>query len=232
MPFIMRLPEWNGAWNMTIWTKMMVNDVVMVVTDIDLNRSHSISTGSYAVMTMEGPSSGRRVMDLKSVLTNLPSGVEREFIIRDVGNSEEKFLVLLELALHEKDPLAWRATWVLDGCDELHPGLASNQISRITRRLPDLESKGSLRSLLRLLCRYDIPEEDQGILIDLCFGYLVSELYPLAVKVHAMQIIYNHVLLYPELKHELITVIEDQTENNSVGFMSRGRRIISQLEKM
>ena len=39
-------------------------------------------------------------------------------------------------------------------------------------------------------------------------------------------------LLYPELKHELITVIEDQVENNSVGFMSRGRRIIKQLEKM
>ena len=171
-------------------------------------------------------------MDLRSWLTNMPSGVERELIIKEVGNSEEKFLVLLELALHEKDPLAWRATWVLDGCDEQHPGLASNQISRIIRRLPDLESKGSLRSLLRLLCRNEIPEEDQGLLIDLCFGYLVSELYPLAVKVHAMQIIYNHVLLYPELKHELITVIEDQTENNSVGFMSRGRRIINQLEKM
>jgi hypothetical protein len=170
-------------------------------------------------------------MDLKSVLTNLPSGVEREFIIRDVGNSEEKFLLLLELALHEKDPLAWRATWVLDGCDELHPGMATNQISRITRRLPDLESMGSLRSLLRLLCRYEIPEEDQGLLIDLCFGYLVSELYPLAVKVHAMQIIYNHVLLYPELKNELITVIEDQMENNSIGFKSRGKRIISKLKK-
>jgi hypothetical protein len=171
-------------------------------------------------------------MDLKSVLTNLPSGVERELIIQDVGNSEEKFLEVLKLALYEKDPLAWRATWVLDGCDELHPGLALNHISRITRRLPELESMGSLRSLLRLLCRHVIPETDQGLLIDLCFGYLVSELYPLAVKVHAMQIIYNHALLYPELKQELITVIEDQTENNSVGFKARGKRIISLLEKL
>ena len=91
---------------------------------------------------------------------------------------------------------------------------------------------GALRSFLRLLCRYDIEEDDQGMLIDLCFGYLVSELYPLAVKVHAMQLIYNHVLIYPELKNELITVIEDQEDNNSIGFKSRGRRIISQLEKM
>ena len=120
----------------------------------------------------------------------------------------------------------------MDGCDERHPGLALKHLSRITRRLPELESMGSLRSLLRLLCRHEIPEADQGLLIDLCFGYLVSELYPLAVKVHAMQIIYNHVLLYPELKQELITVIEDQTENNSVGFKARGKRIISLLEKL
>ena len=84
--------------------------------------------------------------------------------------------------------------------------------------------------MLRLLCRYDIPEDDQGLLVDLCFSYMVSELYPVAVKVHAMQIIYNHTLIYPELKDELITVIEDQVENNTVGFKSRGRRIIRQLE--
>ena len=46
-----------------------------------------------------------------------------------------------------------------------------------------------------------------------------------------MQIIYNHTLIYPELKEELITVIEDQLENNSVGFKSRGMRIIRQLKK-
>ena len=171
-------------------------------------------------------------MDLRSVLTNLSMGGERELIIREVGKSEEKFLILLDYAFHEKDPLGWRATWVLDGCDEQHPGLASNHISKIARKLPELDSPGVQRSLLRLLCRYDIPEEDQGILIDLCFSYLVSELYPLAVKVHAMQIIYNHALIYPELKNELITVLEDQMENNSVGFKSRGRRIISQLEKL
>jgi len=171
-------------------------------------------------------------MDLRSWLTNFPSGAERELFIQNMGNSEENFIVFLELALHEKDPLAWRATWILDGCDEEFPGLASNHISKIIHKLPDLESMGVVRSLLRLLCRHEIPEEEQGLLIDLCFGYLVSEHIALAVKVHAMQIIYNHVLLYPELKHELITVIEDQTENNSVGFKSRGRRIISQLEKM
>ena len=121
---------------------------------------------------------------------------------------------------------------MLDGSDERKPGLALNFISTIVKSLPGLKSKGSLRSLLRLLSRHDIPEEEQGLLIDLCFSYLVSELYPLAVKAHAMMIIYNHVLIYPELKDEFITVMEDQAENNSVGFKTRARNLIKQMEKL
>ena len=112
------------------------------------------------------------------------------------------------------------------------PGLAVKYISAIVKALPDLKSKGSLRSLLRMLCRHAIPEEEQGMLIDLCFSYLVSGLYPMAVKAHAMMIIYNHVLIYPELKDEFITVMKDQEDNNSVGFKTRAKNLIKQMEKL
>jgi hypothetical protein len=171
-------------------------------------------------------------MDFRSLLLNFPSGIEKDLYIREVIGSKAHFESLLEMALHDKDPVAWRASWVLDGSDEQQPGLAAPYLHKIVQALPALESRGSLRSLLRMLCRYDISEEDQGLLIDLCFRSLVSELYPLAVKVHAMQIIYNHVLLYPELKDELVAVLEDQMENNSVGFMARGRRLLKQMEKL
>jgi hypothetical protein len=171
-------------------------------------------------------------MDLRDLLADLPSGTGKDFLIGEVVGSESNFKELLSLALHEKDPVAWRAAWLLDGSDEAKPGTAGKYIPGIARALPGLESRGSLRSLLRLLTRYPIPEEEQGLLIDLCFSYLVSELYPVAVKAHAMQIIYNHVLLYPELKNELITVIEDQAENNSVGFRARGKILIKQMEKL
>jgi hypothetical protein len=144
-------------------------------------------------------------MDLKSLLTSLSSRVEKDLIVREL---------------------------VLDGSDELYPGLASGSLSRIIRNLPEIGSMGTLRSLLRLLSRHEIKEADQGRLIDLCFGYMVSERSPVAVKVHAMQIIYNHVLIYPELKQELVSVIRDQSENNSAGFKARGTRIIKQLENM
>jgi len=171
-------------------------------------------------------------MDFRSLLTNLSSGTKKDLLMGEIIKSEVHFKSLLHLALHEKDPIAWRAAWVLDGSDELKSGLARKYISKIVEALPELESMGTLRSLLRMLTRYDIPENEQGLLIDLCFSYLVSELYPVAVKAHAMQIIYHHVLLYPELKNELIAVIEDQAENNSVGFKARGNILIKQMEKL
>ena len=171
-------------------------------------------------------------MDFRSLLADIPSGVGKELLIAEVIKSDAHFSSLLELALHETDPLAWRAAWVLDGSDEKKPGLAGKHLSNIIRALPGMGSTGTLRSLLRLLVRYDIPEKHQGMLIDLCFSYLVSELYPVAVKAHAMQIIYQHVLIYPELKHELITVLRDQVQNNSVGFRARGNRLIKQMEKL
>ena len=171
-------------------------------------------------------------MDFRSLLADIPSGIGKDLLIGEVIKSDSHFFTLLQLTLHEKDPLAWRACWVLDGSDERKPGLARKHIGTIVKALPDLESLGALRSLLRMLSRYKIPEKYQGLLIDLCFSYLVSELYPVAVKVHAMQIIYQHVLIYPELKDELMAVIEDQIANNSVGFKSRGRRLIKQMEKL
>ena len=166
------------------------------------------------------------------MLTDIPSVVERELLISEIVKSDSHFLSLLQLALHEKDPLSWRACWILDGADEKKPGLARKYIPKIVQKLPSLESKGALRSLLRLLTRHKIPENEQGLLIDLCFQYLSSELYPVAVKAHAMQIIYHHVLLYPELKNELIAVIKDQAENNSAGFNARGNILIKKMEKL
>jgi hypothetical protein len=171
-------------------------------------------------------------MDFRSLLADIPSGVGKDLLIGEVIKSDTHFNSLLELALHEKDPLAWRAAWVLDGSDEKKPGMARKHLSRIINALPGMGSTGTLRCLLRMLVRYEIPEKLQGLLIDECFSYLVSEHYPVAVKAHAMQIIYQHVLLYPELKLELTTVLRDQAENNSVGFNSRGKRLIRQMEKL
>ena len=77
-------------------------------------------------------------MDFRSLLADFPSGVEKDLLIGEVIKSESNFNTLLQLALHEKDPVAWRACWILDGSDEKKPGLARKHISKIVRALAEL----------------------------------------------------------------------------------------------
>jgi len=171
-------------------------------------------------------------MDYRPALTDLPSEAGKRIMIQRVGNSREKFNHLLDICMNEKDPLAWRAAWIMDGSDEKWPGLGRHALPRVVNALPGMKSTGTIRCLLRMISRYEIAEDDQGVLIDECFSYLISDRYPVAVKAHAMEIIYQHVLIYPELKEELAAAISDHMENNSAGFKSRGRRILKQLEKI
>jgi len=60
---------------------------------------------------------------------------------------------------------------------------------------------------------------------------MVENDQPVAIKVHAMQVIANHLDLYPELAFELRGGIEDQWDKNSVGFKSRGKRVLQGLQK-
>ena len=171
-------------------------------------------------------------MDFRSALSDIPSEAGKRILIREVGNSREKFDHLLEICFNESDPLAWRAAWIADGSDEKWQGLGKHAVPQIVHALPEMKSTGTIRCLLRMISRYEVAEDEQGILSDECFSYLVSDRYPVAVKVHAMEIIYQHVLLYPELKEELAAVISDHMDNNTAGFTSRGRRILKQLEKI
>jgi hypothetical protein len=170
--------------------------------------------------------------DLKTWLSELPSALEKELFVNKACRSEEIIRELLQLSLSEPDPVAWRAAWVLDGCDETGPPLPENLIHKIVRNLSGIKSTGVIRSYLRLLCRHDIEEEEQGLLVDLCFKYVASGCYPVAVKVHSLEIIYRHVLLYPELRDELTAVILSQIDHSNAGFKARGKKVLKQLEKL
>jgi hypothetical protein len=55
---------------------------------------------------------------------------------------------------------------------------------------------------------------------------------PAAVRVHAMQILYNTAVKEPELIPEILLIIEDELENHSTaGITSRGRKLIANLKK-
>jgi hypothetical protein len=53
---------------------------------------------------------------------------------------------------------------------------------------------------------------------------------PIAVRVFSMTVLCNLAGKLPELKNELIPLIEDQMPYGSAGFISRGRKVLKDLK--
>ena len=144
-----------------------------------------------------------------------------------IGNSQEHFSELMQLFLHDEPMITQRASWVLSHCADNYPELILPWITPMVENLKKDINDAVKRNTVRVLQFVDIPEEEMGELADVCFNFLASAKEPIAVKVFSMTILFNLCKKIPELKNELLPLIEDQMPFGSAGFRSRGKKIIT-----
>jgi len=169
-------------------------------------------------------------MDIKAQLQSELSRANIDFTIQTLGNDPEHFKELINLIFNEPDPLPMRASWVMEGITEKHPEMIRPYIGMLTRNLKKFTHPGTRRNILKIFTRIEIPEKYHGILLDICFEWISDEKTTVAEKVHAMQIIANHLRHYPELVNEFIEIIDVQIPRNSAGFESRARLIKKEMK--
>ena len=63
----------------------------------------------------------------------------------------------------------------------------------------------------------------------LCFDYLLSLDEEIAVKAFSLTVLNNLSILYPEIKQELKTIIEDRWEFETAAFHSRAKKILKEI---
>ena len=154
------------------------------------------------------------------------------FVAHCVGKNEAYFREIIELLLHDKDPVPARAAWVAEIVTIDFPYLIDPYLHDLIEALPRFTHPGSQRNTLKILsrnCEKIEDEDDQGYLIDLCFTWIKDQDITVAVKIFSMDIITSFVKVYPELAYELQSVIEDQFNKNSAGFKSRGRKTLKEI---
>ena len=170
-------------------------------------------------------------MNLEESIKNLSSKHEAELISKYILNNKILFNELFNLMLRKENSIAFRAAWIFDFACEFEPQKGVEYLEKIVNTLSVNLAQGSIRSMLRILTRLEIPESLSGKLIEFCYTVLLNSDYPVAVKVHSTQIIFNISENIPELKAELAAVIEDQIPRNSIGFSSRGKKLLKKLYK-
>jgi len=168
---------------------------------------------------------------METLLMQQLSRRHMEYVAHCIGDDETEFGKLMAIVLHGKEPVVQRAAWAMEICVETHPLLLSPYVETLIEALSMLSNNGVRRQVVKVLAVRKIPEKYEGQVADLCFCWMQSSEVPVAIKVHCMQILANIAARHPDLAGELRVVIIEQIPRNSVGFASRGRKILKQLSQ-
>jgi hypothetical protein len=170
--------------------------------------------------------------NLLEVILKEHSKKQCDKVVAYIGNSSSRFSELVTLFLEGPYRVTQRSAWPLSCCVERNPTLIKPHLKMILNysMKPGVHDAVK-RNVVRLLQFIEIPKRLQGLTADICFRFFHNKREPIAVRVFSMTVLSNLAKKLPELKNELIPLIEDQLPYGSAGFISRGRKVLRDLKK-
>ncbi|MFA6468709.1 MAG: hypothetical protein WCW35_07415 [Bacteroidota bacterium] len=153
-------------------------------------------------------------------------------IARWIGNDQKRFGKLIHLLFTGEDRVAVRCAWIISHCAEQYPAIIKPWISTLVKHAGGKNVPQAVqRNVARVLQFIDIPRSHQGKVANLCFDFLQNPAIPVSVKVYSMTILANIAKDEPDLKHEIVVVIEQMLPYGTAGFQSRARKVLIRLKK-
>ncbi len=155
-----------------------------------------------------------------------------QYLQNELVREPELYRLLIEIAFYNANPKSWRAAYLIDKINDNYPKLLKPFLNEMIEQLKIERSEGKKRHFLKLISMNDLPLEQLGFLTDFCISVFTSDKEPVAVRVHAMQVLYNISEKQPDLKTEILLIVEHEMENHfSAGILSRGNKIAHKLRK-
>lgn len=171
-------------------------------------------------------------MTKEELLDLIGSWENLNLLIREIINHPDIIYVLADIALYSDNPKSWRAAWMIEKIYDNNPNLVEPFLPKIIHQLESEKHDGKKRHFLKLISLNPIPEKFQGFLFDYCFEAFTSSKVHTAVRVNAMQILYNLSEIQPQLKPEILAIIDHEMEfHSTAGIVSRGRKLKVTLRK-
>jgi len=164
------------------------------------------------------PDTGRNTADLATLFV-----LEHPDIFPDI----------LQACLAQTYPLSMRASRVVYLCAEEEPGLIRPYLNPIIDSLPELTDESVIRNLLHIYELYgkEVEEEHLVKLVDICFRYLGDPARAIAIRGYAVNILMEAGKRIPEIRTELVAVLEFLIPDESRTFQNFARRIIKQVKR-
>ena len=153
-------------------------------------------------------------------------------IVRFVGNDAGRFAELVKLLFNSPPKVVLIASWAMSNCAQNHPELLSKHFAELLKAatapaVADIVK----RSALRALQFAEIPRRYQGKTAQLCFEVLENKKEPVAIRVFAMSVLADLALKNPDMKGEVIALIEEGLPYAKPAYLSRARKTLNRLGK-
>ncbi|WP_346238644.1 hypothetical protein ABDK00_007655 [Niabella insulamsoli] len=167
-------------------------------------------------------------MNLISLLERPYTKAQANDIVNWIGNDQKRFDALLKIFLSEETLLVQRASWPLSYCVANHPRLINKHYDRLINYLKATGKPAAIRrNILRAFDQLDpIPENYHGELMDACFGFIEDPNEAIASQAFALGILSKFAKIYPEIKPELLLIVEDRFPNAPPAFRSRAKKLL------
>jgi hypothetical protein len=147
-------------------------------------------------------------MTKEELLEYIDSWENLPYLLNEITKTPEFYLMLIEIALYNCNQKSWRAAYLIDKINDNYPQLLQPFLNEMIDQVKIEKSHSKKRHFLKLIGQNELPPEQQGFMLDFC---MISE-------------------KEPELKPEILVLIEYEMENHSsAGIVSRGRKLAQNL---
>ncbi|MBK6935714.1 MAG: hypothetical protein IPH18_01645 [Chitinophagaceae bacterium] len=170
-------------------------------------------------------------MNLREEILANHSQQQRDIIVNWIGGKQSRFDQLFDIFLNGDSCESQRASWPLSKAVLSHPKFIFPHFSSLLKNLlkPGIHD-AIKRNSLRLMEDIEIPEKFHGEGMNICFNYATSMNEKPAIKAFSLTVLQNLMKTYPDIKHELQTIIEDQWDYESPAFKARAKKILKAIE--
>src|SRR3954454_544962 len=146
-------------------------------------------------------------------------------------SSPKYFQELINCFLTNEYRLAQRAAWSVSWAARKKPELIKRYIKDLVAQLSRTDVHDAvIRNSVRVLEEIEIPEELHGNVMNACFAFIEKPSTPVAIKAFSLTTLFNLSKFYPEIKNELKLIIENNWNNETAAFKSRGKKILKALK--
>ncbi len=173
-------------------------------------------------------------MDIFQQLSIEHSKKNTDLICNYIKSNPEKLHNLLEIFLDSEYRISQRAAMVIGEIGTKNPSILKPYELKLIHKIKESNIHDSvIRNITRIWQDFEFEEKYWGEYYGICYGFLEDNSIPIAIKVFSMTVCYKIVKEVPELKSELIFIIEENLKkfsSSSPGIINRGNKILFKLK--